>query len=390
MENKQIDILDILLVLAKHKKFIFFMLLIVSAISVIYVVIVPKLWTSTTTILPASEQNSSFNIGNSSFLGLSSTILGNSFQKDAEELVTIMKSRSFSEDVIHKYNLIKYFKIKNADSLVAMDRALIKLREKIRNINIDEDTGLIIISIITKDKFLSADISNYYAKKLEKHNLENRFSKGKIKRIFIRKRLDEVKSELDSLSLEISNFKKEYNTIDLEVQSHAMITLYSDLIAKKMETEIELDYSSQFLSTESPKYKGLLNRNNAINQKIKEIESSDQQNRIKFALNLEEIPDLQLRFSKLLIALEIQKKLYTYLYPEYEEAKIEEVKDLPTIEIIDKAVPAGLRSYPKRARMCVTNFVVTFILSIFLSFAIEYFQNNKDRFSLLMKHLFNK
>ncbi len=387
MENKQIDILDVLLILAKHKKFISFVVMLVSIISVIYVMVVPKLWTSASTILPASEQSSSFNIGSSSFLGLGSTILGNAFQKDAEELVTIMKSRNFSEDVIYKYNLIDYFKIKDADSLVAMDIALIKLKETIRNVNIDDDSGLIIISISTKDKFLSADISNYYVKKLEKYNMENRSTKGKSKRIFIGKRLDEVRSELDSLSLAINSFKKENNTLDLETQSNAMITLYSDLIAQKIETEIELDYSSQFLSIESPKYKGLLNRKIAILKKIKEIEFSTEQDKIKFSLNLEEIPDLELQLSKLLIAFEIQKKLYTYLYPEYEEARIEEVKDLPTIEIIDKAVPAGLRSYPRRARMCVTNFIVAFILSIFLSFVIEYFQNNKERYRELLRHI---
>lgn len=389
-KTKEIDILDVLLILAKHKKFILFTVLFVSIISIIYVMVVPQLWTSNSTMLPASEDNSSLNIGNSSFLGLSSTILGNTSQKDAEELVTIMKSRTFSEDVINEYNLMNYFKIKDADPLVAMDRALIKFREKIRKINIDEDSGLIIISIITKDKFLSADISNYYAKKLEKYNLENRASKGKNKRIFIGKRLKEVKSELDSLSLAINNFKKEHNTIDLETQSTAMITLYSDLIAQKIETEIELDFSSQFLSTDSPKYIELLNKKNAIIQKIEEIEFSDQLNKVKFGLNLEDIPDLELQLSKLLIAFEIQQMLYTYLYPEYEEAKIEEVKDLPTIEVIDSAVPSGLRSYPRRARKCVTNFIVAFILSIFLSFAIEYFQSNKDRLLILMKYLFNK
>ncbi len=387
MENKQIDILDVLLILAKHKKFIFFTVLLVSIISVTYVLVVPKLWTSTVTLLPASEQESSLNFGSSSFFGLGSTILGSSFQKDAEELVTIMKSRTFSEDVINNFNLVDYFKIKDSDSLVVMDKVLIKFREKMRNIHIDEDTGLIMISISSKNKYLSSDIANYYSHKLEKYNLESRSSKGKSKRIFIGERLDEVKNELDSLSLAINSFKKENNTLDLERQSIAMIELYSDLITKKIETEIELDYSSQFLSNESPKYKELLNRKIAINEKIKELEFATKQNKIKFSLNLNEIPDLELHLSELLIAFEIQTSLYSYLYPEYEEAKIDEVKDLPTIEIIDDAVPAGLRSYPKRARMCVTNFIISLILSIFFSFIIEYFQNNEDRLTLLKRHL---
>ena len=61
--------------------------------------------------------------------------------------------------------------------------------------------------------------------------------------------------------------------------------------------------------------------------------------------------------------MEIDSKVYKYLYSEYESAKIEEMRDLPSIEIIDNAVLAGKRTSPRRARICILTFLIAFLLS---------------------------
>ena len=89
MENKQIDVLDILLILAKHKKFIIITTLIVSIIAVIYSLVIPEIWTSTATILPTQEQRSQLPFGSSSLLGLGSSFLGIASQTQSLELYTL-------------------------------------------------------------------------------------------------------------------------------------------------------------------------------------------------------------------------------------------------------------------------------------------------------------
>lgn len=387
MENKQIDLLDVMIILAKHKKFIIIFILIISIFSVIYSLLVPQLWKSTATILPVKDENTSFrSIGGSSLFGLGSGIFGSMFQNSAEELIAIMKSRTFSEDVVRQFELIDYFNIKESDSLVAVSQAVKGLNENLRTIYLDDEYHLIIISIETKDKELSSAIANYHWEKLENYNIKYRMTKEKQKRIFIENRLAEVKGKIETNANALKLFQEKYHTVDLENQTKQLIILYSELIAKKIENDIEFEYLRSNFGNDSPLLKEYELRKIAIEHEIMKLENlSSIEN--GYSLKLDSLPRIAVEYGELFLDLEIQKKVYEYLYPQYEQAKIEEVKDLPTIEVIDKAIPAGLRSYPKRARICITNFIVALIFAIFISFIIEFFQNNKERYRELLRHI---
>ena len=378
MNTKEIDILDILLILAKHKKFIFFTTLIVSIIAVIYSLLATQYWVSSATILPSSDKKDSFSISSSFLGGFASSMLGGE-QSDAYALTGIMQSRTFSLDVVKKFNLIEYFEIEEPDTLISYETAVQNLIDNVVNFGINEENGFLSISIETKDKFLSADIANYYWIKLDEYNKSIRMTKGKLQKEFIEKRLVEVKESIDILSNTLNEFQKKYNTIDLEEQAKSVVSLYSDLVSEKITNEIELEFSKQFFSEANQKIENLEVRNNILNKKIGEIERNSGKLRPKYILSIDDIPDISLQYSQILLNLEIQQKIYEYLYPQYEAAKIDELKDLPTLEIIDKAVPAGLRSKPKRARFCIISFMITLITVSLITFFIEYWAIVKQK-----------
>jgi capsule polysaccharide export protein KpsE/RkpR len=362
MKAKEIDILDVLLILAKQKKIIIITTLIVSIVAIVYSLLVTQYWVSTATILPSSDKKNSFSISSSFLGGFASSMLG-SEQSDAYALTGIMYSRTFSLDIVKKFNLIEYFEIEEPDTLISYETAVQNLIDNVVNFGINEENGFLSISVETKDKYLSADIANYYWMKLDEYNKSVRMTKGKQQREFIEKRLVEVKESIDILSNTLNAFQKKFNTIDLEEQAKSVVSLYSDLVSEKITNEIELEFSKQFFSEANQKIENLEVRNNILNKKIGEIERNTGKLKPKYILSIDDIPDISLQYSQILLNSKIQQRIYEYLYPQYEQAKIEEVKDLPTIEVIDKAVPAGKRSKPKRARFCI----VAFMLGVFIS-----------------------
>ena len=209
MKTKEIDILDILLILAKHKKFIIFTTLIVSIIAVIYSLLATQYWISTATILPSSDKQDSFSISSSFLGGFASSMLGGE-QSDAYALIGIMQSRTFSLGVVKKFNLIEYFEIEEPDTLISYETAVKNLLENVVNFDINEENGFLSISIETKDKFLSSDIANYYWLKLDEYNKSVRMTKGKQQKEFIEKRLIEVKESIDVLSNTLNKFQDQY------------------------------------------------------------------------------------------------------------------------------------------------------------------------------------
>jgi len=69
----------------------------------------------------------------------------------------------------------------------------------------------------------------------------------------------------------------------------------------------------------------------------------------------------------------IKEMLYELLTREYEIAKIEEAKSMPTIQILDRAIASEKRCKPKRMRMIILSATIALFAAVFAAFAREYF-----------------
>ncbi len=387
MENKQIDVLDILLILAKRKWFIILVTIIVSLGAITYSLLTPEIWTSTATILPIDNEVSSFSFS-SSLTGLQSSLLGKSFTSSGTNLVTVMNSRTFSEDIINRFNLIDYFDITVQDSLVRMHEALDDFGSEMRTIILDEESGLIMITINSKDKYLSAEIANYFVTKIENYNLTTSKSKGRERKEFIERRMADVKQEIDDLSTIMLNFQKENKVLLLNEQVKAVIEIFAKLEAEKRTIEMERDFLIQNYSNDSPQVIVADQKLKIINEEINSLKQTSKHS--DYLFELDEVADLSLNYGYIKTQLDIKQRVYEFLYPQYESAKIEEVKDLSTVEVIDNAKPAGMRTRPKRAIICI----IAFFLAIFLSSVFVIFfhllKKKSSEIKLLKDELFGK
>ena len=79
---------------------------------------------------------------------------------------------------------------------------------------------------------------------------------------------------------------------------------------------------------------------------------------------------------KLKICILKNKFLLKDLELEYEEAKIEEAKDIPTVLVLDEAKIPEQKSMPRRVLLVVSIFLVNMILNIL--FIISYANYNKN------------
>lgn len=371
MKTSNKDILDVLIILAKHKKSIIIPTIIVSIFSVVYILLVPEYWTSYAKIRPETTQTRSLAALSADDFGIpsiSSSFLGSAVNPEAISFFTVLNSRTFSKKVIDKFNLINYFEIEKQDPIEALELAIKRLNNKMKSIGLNQENNVITIKIESKDRKLSADIANFYWKELEKYNLETRMTKAKRKRIFLEERLSSVKTNIDSLTLALNRFKNEYDVIEIDNQRKLAIDLYSNLASRKIDLEIKLEFLESNQNTESPIINEVRDKLEIVNTKLSELESKQKDSGLKYNISLDKINDISSQYLQIYTQLEIQKKVYEMLYPLYEQAKIEEVRDLPTVEVIDKADIQGLRSSPKRAVFCI----IMFLLALILSSAITY------------------
>ncbi|HNQ39121.1 MAG: Wzz/FepE/Etk N-terminal domain-containing protein [Candidatus Cloacimonas sp.] len=391
MNKNGLGLLDIMLVIAKRKYLVITICCLVAIAAIIYSLVVPQYWESKATLMPIAESGGLSSLGGGIMDILGSGLLQTDKYDMAVDFIYIMQSRKFQEEVIRKFNLIPYYKIDEPDTLKAMELAVKQLSESTMQIFYDQKTYLVNIIAETKNKELSRQIVQYHLDSLNKYILHSKMSKGRQKREFLEKQVNNHLQTVDSLSTQIRDFQKTNRSIDITQQTQAQLELYSEIVSEYMQTEIEHSLALSQYSSDSPAVIALAEKMQLLKQKIKSLENSGSDLVPEYIVQIDKIPDLAMQYAQLMLNLEIEKKIIEYLYPQFELAKLEEVKDLPTFEVYDAPQLAGIRSKPKRALTVVLSTVAAFILSCVLALIVESLQGeNKEKITAITTALFHK
>lgn len=371
-----------LITLAEKKKYVIIPTLIVSIISVIYILLVPEYWISVATIKPNFAESEGLNLSGS-LLGLGSSLIGGGITSSSAELITVMNSRRFSEMVIDEFNLHEYFELKGVDKLKDDEKALRGLREQIMRYNVNPETGVITIGAETKDRMLSRDIVNYYTNKIDDYNKNQRNTKGKAKRQFLEGRINEIESEMEQLNEKLKKFSAETSVVSIKEQTTGVMQAYVDLISTQTELEIEYNSLKSIYDEDDIRLIILKSKIDEVIQKKKALESNSSE---RYLLSIDSIPSYAIEYDTIIARMELLKKLYQYVYPQYEAARLEELKDLPTIDIIDDANSPGFRYKPRRAQFCILMFFASVLISSFTVLVNYYVSDEKKKKFSELKH----
>jgi tyrosine-protein kinase Etk/Wzc len=88
-------------------------------------------------------------------------------------------------------------------------------------------------------------------------------------------------------------------------------------------------------------------------------------------------PNLLLAQERLTREVELQNALYIELKKQYEIVKVEEVRNTPVVDVLDKAEPPVKRYKPKRTMIVISMVVLSFGISVFLVFVWDFYRENK-------------
>ncbi len=369
--TKDLGLFDLLYVIARRKWFVIVFTLLFAIGAIIYALVVDKYWISKAVIVPIADSGSLSGLDSGLMGIIGKSPLGSAQKDPAVEFVTIMQSRTFREKVIGHFDLIRYFKLEHLPLDEAMEKAVFKLASSVTRISVDEESKLITIRVETRDKLFSRDIAQFYLDELQSYLLTNRGSKSKLQRIFLEEQVGSTKADIESLATAVRDFQKRNRAIGLDEQTTALISLYSESISEYYKTEIEYEVARQQYQPDSPVLAELAKRRKVLSDKIKQFEDSKTPLLPEYVLQIDRIPDLALQFAQLKLNLEIKQKVFEYLYPQYEIARLEELREMPDFDILDRPSLAGLRSKPKRAVLVSVVTFMAFLLACFLAVVKE-------------------
>lgn len=378
------DVFELLRVILRNRLMIGILVLVVGIAAVTYSLLTPKIWRSTASFYVVENKAAGLDIA--SFTGLAGDLLEAQRDSDAYKAMAVMKSTQFSEDVIRRFDLIGYMELSDKDPLVNLDTALMKL-PKLVSFDYGAKSSLISVSVETKHKKLSMDMAEYYMTKLEEYNRQQKLTNGKRTRMFLENRVMQLRADIDSLLSANRSFEEQYKAINLKDQSESLIKAYSALIADKMKLDVQIELAKANYPAESPIITDLQIQRSALMEQIRGLERSDTSIKPEYLINLSSIPGIGEKAAQLKLSLSIAQKVYEDLYPQYEEAKLEELRDTPTLEILDTPREAGLRVRPRRAMICMISVLVAFFLGTLLAIIKETILNSQERFAVVREAL---
>jgi uncharacterized protein involved in exopolysaccharide biosynthesis len=89
-----------------------------------------------------------------------------------------------------------------------------------------------------------------------------------------------------------------------------------------------------------------------------------------------ESPQLLLEEARLAREVEINSTLYVELKKQYELVKIEEIRNLAIINVMDEARPSGVREKPKRAQIVILWFLISLAGGIGYVIVVDHYKDN--------------
>jgi uncharacterized protein involved in exopolysaccharide biosynthesis len=206
-------------------------------------------------------------------------------------------------------------------------------------------------------KKFSADLSNSFADALDVINREKLSSRAKKARQYIEAQLVATKSRLDSVELALMQFQEKNKTISLPEQVSAAIDAAAKLKAEIVKTEVEIGFLQPNLREDNQQLFSLRAKLQELKDQYEKMEMGNKD----YLLAFKEVPELGRELASLLREVKIQNEVYLLLQQQYYKEKIQENKDLPTVEILDDAIPPLKASGPRVIFASVTGGIFIFL-----------------------------
>tara|TARA_B100001245_G_scaffold60711_1_gene41958 strand:- start:2374 stop:3780 length:1407 start_codon:yes stop_codon:yes gene_type:complete len=366
----------------KSRKFIFKNVIIVTLSAIIISLLLPKWYASKAVVLSSGA-------GQFNFLSSISPIPVADFglstiNEDINNFIAILQSRTVKEYMVNKFNLIDRYKQRD------IEYAIEAFEEKIE-LEVTEE-GTLEITIIDKDPLIAKEMVNEVLFMLDQINQSIGMEAGKYNREFLENRININKKDLEKAELALKTFQEKTGIIDLVTQLSSTMQMsaqaynsifeaYTALYAKKIETETELAVAKTTLSNNNPtimQLEKLLNEQTIqldqlmirLDEKLQYLLSNispaqiDTIPNIEFSVSFNTLPSLGLENARLIREVELQSTIQEILIPQFEQAKLEETKNIPTLQIIDKPKVALNKTKPKRSLIVIGSTIMSFLMSL--------------------------
>jgi uncharacterized protein involved in exopolysaccharide biosynthesis len=316
--------------------------------------LIPNRYQSTARLMPPDSNQSgslamaaaALSSGAGGLGSMASDMLG--LKSNSDIFVGILSSRTVQDKLVQEFDLKKLYGARR------MEDARIQLTEH-TGFSIDRKSQIITISVTDHDAKRAAAMGEAYVSELNRLVTELSTSSARRERLFLEERLKSVSQDLEAAEKNLSQFSSKNATIDIKEQGKAMVEAAALLQGQYIAAQSELEGLKQIYSDNNVRVRAVQARIDELKHQLEKMggkgesatEVSGQPSDSLYP-SIRKLPLLGVTYADLYRQAKIQEVVLETLTKEYEMAKVQEAKEIPTVKVLDAANIPDKKSFPPR------------------------------------------
>jgi uncharacterized protein involved in exopolysaccharide biosynthesis len=321
-------------------------------ISTVIAFLIPNQYESSVSIMPPDSMNGSGTMlaalaskASPDLAAMAGGLLGT--KGSGALFVDLFRSRSVQDHVVDRLNLQKVY----------WSRYKQDARKKLNSrtgVSEDRKSGVISLTVADKNPQRAHDIAQAYVEELNYLVSQVSTSSARRERVFIEQRLTSVKSDLEDAEKQFGAFASKNSALDIKEQTKAMVESAGVLQGQLIASQSELQSLEQIYTGNNVRVRSLQARVNELKRQSQKLQGtdaslvSDATQPDQMYPPIRKLPLLGVEWADLYRRMKIQETVYELLNQQYELARIQEAKEVPTVNLIDPADLPEKKSWPPR------------------------------------------
>ena len=372
---EEVDFMEYLEVIFRYRKMIVRNVCVAAIAMALISFLLPRQYTAESSLLPPDDTQSG---------GLFSSTAAMPFAQlglmpvssTADLFVQIMQSRSVIDRVLdlsfHAANgdTVPLMKLLDAESPADGRR---KLRDRMA-VSASKE-GVIRVRVEMPDPIVAAEVTNALVRSLDIVNQQKYTTRAKNSRLYIEEQLRLTEEKLKAATDSLTTFKERYKAVALEDQTKTAIEQAGELKGKIIAKEVELGVALQTMKADNVYVVTLQKEIDELKKQYDKLQFGDTNvlsDTSEFYVPFATIPMVARQLSMLTRNVKVQETVWELLNRQYYQAKIQEARDTPTVQVLDEAIPPEIPSRPKKKLLVLVAVFLSFLGSVFWAFVRAY------------------
>lgn len=336
-------------------------------VSVVVALLIPTKYDSVAQLMPPEDDSSGAMmmaalaskggevLGGGALGGYASSLLG--MRTSSAMFIGILRSRTVEDAIVDKFDLRRLYGVRRQEDArkVLEDRTFVS-----------EDRKSGIISIRVRDHIpdRAKAMTQAYVDQLNIAVSTLSTSSARREREFLETRLKAVKQDLDQATQDFSQFASKNTAINIPEQGKAMVEAAARIQGELIAAEAQRQGLAQIYTANNARVRAIQGNIDELRRQLNQLGSGGtgagaSATEPPLYPSIRQLPLLGVAYADLYRRTKIQEAVYETLTKQYEVAKVQEAKEIPTVRVLDPPNYPESKASPHRTALVAFGLLVS-------------------------------